>query len=214
MLSSTRPVVVYTFGDSILDCGHYNQFAITPGALLVKNDDSLFPEFAGQDLSSHGAARLEHRAIDGATVYSLGLQARGLKVDPRERAIALVTIGGNDLLRGLISDSGRGIDEFAMMLDRFLRDLPIRPVLLGNIYDPTFGDDGVKFLPVDPVLARHNHARMLDIHARLAARYGTLVDLHGHFLTGQPSWYTHTIEPSLLGASEIRRAFLLALPAF
>jgi acyl-CoA thioesterase I len=214
MLSTTRPVVVYTFGDSILDCGHYNQYGVTPGALIIKNHDSLFPEFAGQDLASHGAARLEHRATDGATVYSLASQARGLNINPLERAIALVTIGGNDLLRGLISDPGRGIDDFAIALDRFLRDLPIRPVLLGNIYDPTFGNDGINFLPVDPVLARHNHARMLDIHARLAGRYGTLVDLHGHFLTGHPSWYTQTIEPSLVGASEIRRAFLLALPAF
>jgi hypothetical protein len=37
------------------------------------------------------------------------------------------------------------------------------------------------------------------------------VDLHRHFLIGEPSWYTCTIEPSLRGASEIRRCFLDAL---
>jgi hypothetical protein len=29
---------VYTFGDSILDCGHYNAFGINPGQLLVHNE--------------------------------------------------------------------------------------------------------------------------------------------------------------------------------
>ena len=41
-----------TFGDSILDSGRYNQYGITPGQLLVTNDDRLFPEFRGRDLSS------------------------------------------------------------------------------------------------------------------------------------------------------------------
>jgi len=44
-------VAVYTFGDSMLDCGHYNAFGINPGQLLVQNDDRLFPEFRGHDLT-------------------------------------------------------------------------------------------------------------------------------------------------------------------
>lgn len=42
----------------------------------------------------------------------------------------------------------------------------------------------------------------------IASSYGQFVDLHAHFLTGDPSWFTATIEPSLRGASEVRRAFL------
>ncbi|MEH2419229.1 hypothetical protein [Nostoc sp.] len=42
----------------------------------------------------------------------------------------------------------------------------------------------------------------------IANRYGQLVDLHAHFLKGDPSWFTATIEPSLRGASQVRRAFL------
>ena len=61
-------MLVVTFGDSILDCGRYNEHGITPGSLLVRNDDALFPEFRGRDLASHGAARVEHRAVDGSTV--------------------------------------------------------------------------------------------------------------------------------------------------
>ena len=199
-------LTLYTFGDSILDCGRYNELGVTPGQLLVRNDDRLFPEFRGQDLSSQGAARLEHRARDGATVRSLPAQAQGLSVEGP--AVALVTIGGNDLLAGLVTDRGAGIDEFAGALDDFLRRLPIRPILLGNVYDPSFGDDSRNFLGVDPTIARANHRRMQQALAEAAGRYGQLVDLHGHFLTGDPTWFTQTIEPSLIGASEVRRAFL------
>lgn len=198
-------VTLYTFGDSILDCGRYNELGLTPGQLLMRNDDRLFPEFRGQDLTARGAARLVHRAQDGATVSDLPGQGRGVRVDGP--AIALVTIGGNDLLAGLIRDSGSGLQAFATRLEGFLQQLPVRPVLLGNVYDPTFGDDARNFLGVDPTLARSNHRRLNALLAAAASRYGALADLHGHFLTGDPSWFTNTIEPSLRGASEVRRVF-------
>jgi acyl-CoA thioesterase I len=199
-------LTLYTFGDSILDSGWYNDLGLHPGQLLVRNDDQLFPEFQGQDLSSYGPAQLEHRAVDGATVASLPAQARNLA--PTDKAVAILTVGGNDLLRGLIVDRGPGIDAFAAVLDVFLRDLPIRPVLLGNVYDPTFGDDALNFTGVDPALARENHRRVNAVIAELASKYGALVDLHTHFLSGDMTWCTHTIEPSLRGASEVRRCFL------
>jgi acyl-CoA thioesterase I len=204
-----RMLTVYTFGDSILDCGHYNQHGVTPGGLLVRNDDRLFPEFRDRDLSTRGPIRLEHRARDGARVGGLAAQMQGLKVEGD--AVALLTIGGNDLLGGLIVDPGPGLDAFAGTLDAFLNALPIRPVLLGNVYDPTFGDDRLNFLGVDPAIARRNQARMQAILETAAARVGTLVDLHAHFLRGDPSWFVHTIEPSLVGASEVRRCFLAAI---
>ncbi len=198
-------MLLVTFGDSILDCGGYNPYGVAPGQLLVRNDDRLFPEFRGQDLASRGPARLEHRAQDGATVQALAAQAQGLQAEGP--AVALLTVGGNDLLRGLLVDRGPGIDAFAAALDAFLRDLPVRPVLLGNVYDPTFGDDARNFTGVDPALARENHRRINAVIAELASRYGALVDLHAHFLTGDATWYTQTIEPSLRGASEVRRTF-------
>lgn len=199
-------VTVYTFGDSILDCGRYNEFGVHPGQLLVQNDDRLFPEFQGQDLSSQGSARLEHHARDGATVDGLPFQTQGLQVE--EPAIALITIGGNDLLRGLIGDTGAGMTTFANALDRFIQQLPIRPVLLGNVYDPTLGDDSRNFLGVDARIARKNLQRMNTVIQEIADHSGQLVDLHSHFLRGDLSWFTATIEPSLKGASEVRRAFL------
>ncbi|HEX5749153.1 MAG TPA: hypothetical protein VFZ09_23120 [Archangium sp.] len=34
-----------------------------------------------------------------------------------------------------------------------------------------------------------------------------LIDLHAHFLGGEASWFTSTIEPSPRGASEVRRCY-------
>jgi hypothetical protein len=132
-------------------------------------------------------------------------------VRPQGRSVALVSVGGNDLLRGLAADTGPGLRAFAAALEAFLRALPLRPVLLGTVYDPTFGDDARNFLGVPAQLARANHRRVNEAIATLAARHGRLVDLHAHFLRGDPSWFTRTIEPSLTGASEVRRAFLAAL---
>lgn len=206
---TAEPLTLYTFGDSILDCARYNEHGVHPGQLIVRNDDALFPAFAGQDLQSRGPARLEHRAVDGATVAGLPAQARAVR--PAGRSVALLTVGGNDLLRGLAGDSGAGVRAFEASLARFLRDLPIRPVLLGTVYDPTFGDDARNFLGVDARLARANHRRVNEVIGALAARHGRLVDLHAHFLSGEPTWFTRTIEPSLIGASEVRRAFWAAL---
>jgi hypothetical protein len=100
------------------------------------------------------------------------------------------------------------VEAFARALDSFLTALPIRPVYIGNVYDPSFGNDENNFLGVDPEQARANHRRVNAVLAEMGAKYGALVDLHAHFLKGDPSWYTYTIEPSLTGASEVRREFL------
>lgn len=209
--AAAETVTLYTFGDSILDCGRYNDLGLHPGQLLVRNDDAVFPQYRGRDLQSRTGAALEHRAVDGATVAGLSAQVRGLR--PKGRSVALLTVGGNDLLRGLAADTGPGQKAFEQALNRFLRSLPIRPVLLGTVYDPTFGNDANNFLGVEASVARANHRRVNAVIAAAAARHGALVDLHAHFLHGDPSWFTRTIEPSLRGASEVRAAFLPAVLA-
>jgi lysophospholipase L1-like esterase len=202
-----RMFTLHTFGDSILDCGRYNEQGVHPGQLLLRNDDRLFPEFMGRDLLSRGPARLEHRAVDGSTVQGLPAQARKL-ARPAGRAAAILTVGGNDLLQGLSADSGPGIRAFEARLELFIKSLPIRPVILGTVYDPTLGDDTRNFLGVPARVARANHRAVNEAIVRLGRRYGGVVDLHAHFLGGDASWFTRTIEPSLRGASEVRRAFL------
>jgi hypothetical protein len=208
-LNQGRPVTLVTFGDSILDCGGYNAHGIHPAALILENDDRLFPDFKGRDLKALGANRLEHRAIDGARAPNLFTQSRGLCVTGP--AIGLLTIGGNDLLGGLAIDQGPGIEAFGRTLLRFVTSLPIRPLLIGNVYDPTLGDDSRNFLGVDPSLARRNFRLVNEVIARVAQAQGHLVDLHAHFLKGDLSWFTMIIEPSLRGASEVRRCFLEAI---
>ena len=204
---------LYTFGDSILDCGGYNALGLTPGGLIVRNDDRAFPEFLGQDLSTLGPARLVERARDGADVSGLPSQARGLTT-PDGPAAAIVTIGGNDLLGGLVFDKGIGVAEFAEALAAFVETLPIRPIFLGNVYDPTGGDDRRNFLSLNPAVARAALARVNQAIAEVAGRFGArLIDIHAHFLKGDQSWFVSVIEPSLQGASEVRRAFLPGLLA-
>jgi hypothetical protein len=38
---AAEPLTVYTFGDSVLDCRHYNAHGVHPGQLVVRNDDRL-----------------------------------------------------------------------------------------------------------------------------------------------------------------------------
>ena len=141
---------LYTFGDSVLDCGVYNAKGVMPGDLLVRNRDDLFPDFRAQDLQSRHPTTLVHRAQDGATVDQLAAQLQGL---PRGDGAALVSVGGNDLLRGLLTDRGRGFEAFERKLTAFLEALPVHPVLIGNVYDPTVGNDQANFtsLPVKAV---------------------------------------------------------------
>ena len=164
------------------------------------------PEFKGRDLTSYGPARLAQRAVDGATVLDLPDQAVGLTI--ARPAVALMTVGGNDLLGEIMFGHDPKVAEFAVALDAFLDSLPLRPVLIGNVYDPTFGQDEPRILGVDPAVARGFHHQVNEAIAAAADRYGVLVDLHAHFLGGDPSWFTQTIEPSLRGASEVRRCFL------
>ncbi len=101
---------------------------------------------------------------------------------------------------------------FVRKLTAFLDALPIRPVAVGTVYDPTFGDDdaaGGAFR--DPRKARANFDRVNAALADLAPQSGVLADIHAHFLAGRPDWFVNVIEPSLRGASEVRRCFLDAI---
>ena len=50
---------------------------------------------------------------------------------------------------------------------------------------------------------------MNEILKKYAEQYGILVDVHSHFLKeGKEDWYVHVIEPSIIGASEVRRLYL------
>ncbi len=202
---------VYTFGDSILDCARYNDHGATPATLLARNDDRLFPEFRGRDLSTTfgQTVAVVERAVDGSTVVDVPRQLATAPVP--DGAVTLLTIGGNDLLHGLVYGDIREFAKFQRFVRRILGALEHTRLFVGNVYDPSFGDDARNFLDIDPTVARRSHRRVNEMLSAETARMGgTLVDLHAHFLMGDASWFTSVIEPSLVGASEVRRAVLAA----
>ena len=200
---------IYTFGDSILDCGVYNHVGVNPGGLLVRNNDGLFPEFRGRDLASRGSARLEHHAVDGSTVEDLKDQPRGLEVEGP--ALALLTIGGNDLLQGLAHERGPDLRAFARLLEEWFQALPDPPVLRWE-YLRSPRSATTRTTSSAPVSTWRwsgpATGASMPCSPKRPGAGGSLVDLHGHFLTGDPSWLVRDIEPSLIGASEVRRCFL------
>ncbi len=205
-------LTVYTFGDSTLDCSHYNDKGVDPGRLIVNNHDQLFPEFRGRDLFSKDEETVtDLRAYDGSVVGGLIEQIEDLEVEGP--AIALLTIGGNDLRQSLADGGDFGAEEFAQSLKRFLDQLPVRPVLIATVYDPSFGDDSLQFFGPDQARGRDILRQINALLSHFGQAYGASVDLHGHFLQGQPDWLTDAFEPSLIGTSEIRRCFLDAIEA-
>jgi len=202
---------LHTFGDSVLHCARYNEHGVHPAGLLARNDDALFLDFRGRDLTTVLGAPVSviPRATDGATVADLRRQLAGHV--PADGALVMLTIGGNDLLQGLVAGTAALLRGFERELRRVLGELAHTTLLIGTVYDPSFGDDSRNFLPIDPAIARRAHAAVNHILSAETERAGgRLVDLHAHFLTGDPTWFTQTIEPSLIGASEVRRAFLAA----
>ncbi len=124
----------------------------------------------------------------------------------------MLTIGGNDLLQGMLFASQREWDAWFVEYERVLERCPVRPLFVGNVYDPTFGDATAEahFLAIGSAAQLRQRLRAFNQQLALsAARAGAIViDLHQRFLRGDPSWVTEVIEPSSAGASEIRRAFL------
>src|SRR5439155_13799186 len=211
---ASRPLaILFAFGDSVFDCGHYNKHGVTPQALLARNDDRLFPEFRGRDLwtvRGNEAVTVVQSAVDGATSADLERQI-SIRSVPRW-AIVMLSIGGNDLIQALPSLSDAELGAFPRLVRDALERLAHAKLFVANVYDPSFRDDSNNFLGVDPATARLAHGRVNEILALETTRVGAcLVDLHAHFLSGRPSWFTRQIEPSLTGASEIRRVFLDAI---
>jgi hypothetical protein len=201
-------------------------------SLFHRNDDLLWPEFAGRDLSHrHPGMERVDLCVDGATIgHTLDFQLPTLPAaaGPAARVVTL-TAGGNDLLGALMDGLANlegaaraAIARYDDLVARVLDTFPSAIVILTTVYDPT---DGTGFLPgvseqlgplpLDPLALfndgvraaadRHDRARLADAHARFL----------GHGLSAPTGnrwyWEPSPIEPGARGASEIRRAWLDAL---
>ncbi|HEV7501777.1 MAG TPA: SGNH/GDSL hydrolase family protein [Vicinamibacteria bacterium] len=198
-------------------------------SLLARNDDHVWPEFAGRDLVTRFPGIECHlRAADGATTEDvLASQIDALDgVDAKEEALVTLTAGGNDLLSLLGAAEGTGdagvarlLRNLAAIVDAVRDRLPRALILMANVYDPTDGTgdlDGHRLRPPERRWLRDGSAGVGRLCAERGAR---LVDVHGHFAGHGRSapaaerwyWAESIIEPGAVGASEIRRLWLSAL---
>jgi lysophospholipase L1-like esterase len=212
-------------------------------ALLYRNDDARWPEFAGRDLVSANPAILfrnehaldhpvtrdsDHHATDGAT--TVGVLAYQLhRVPPSDaRTLVTVTAGRSDILQMLGAPRPpatlvEGMTTRMARLVTTVRDrLPNALLLLTTAPDPSDGtgllDDETPFEREAAWLAAFNLAvRALaaeHAHVRLA---DAAAHFAGHGLTAPPAerwfWSGRMVELDARGASELRRVWLDALDA-
>jgi lysophospholipase L1-like esterase len=118
-------------------------------SLLARNDDDVWPEFAGRDLVTRfPGIDCRFLAVDGATtedVLESQLGALGA-IDPSGDAVVTLTAGGNDLLALLGATDGAGqagVVRILRNLDAILEAVRGRlrraVLLVANVYDPTDG---------------------------------------------------------------------------
>jgi lysophospholipase L1-like esterase len=199
-------------------------------ALLHRNDDSRWPEFAGRDLATRypGLAYTDLTG-DGAMIDDvLTEELARLGHDSNDAGIVVtLTAGGNDLLDAVFAR--RPLDKAVPAIERRYGDLvatlreelPGATIVLTTVYDPT---DGTGLLPRLEALGRLplEFLDRFNAHVReTAARTlnALVADVHRHFLghgltaPEQERWYWsgNPIEPSARGASEIRRVWWAAL---
>ncbi|HEY9685091.1 MAG TPA: SGNH/GDSL hydrolase family protein [Oculatellaceae cyanobacterium] len=220
-------------GDSMsIDCYPYYELSIThpdvterigAASLLFKNQDEIWPEFKGKDLSSiHPDIRFCNLAEDGATTFDF-LDAGYLdlvKDTVATPSIVTVTLGGNDLLRILIAKldsiaeaSAEVVTRYNKVMDMLTEGLPRAICVLSTIYDPT---DGTGDLPgFGSIKDQLRWLSFVNEGIRDCAKRHSalLVDTHNHFLghglSAPPSerwyWAPNIIEPGARGANELRR---------
>ena len=199
-------------------------------ALLYRNDDVRWPDFAGRDLAHRSPGVVfTDLTEDGALIEDVSSgQLDRLGHDLHDPGILVtLTAGGNDLLDALFA--GRPLERVVPGIERdytelvnLLRgEMPRATLVLTTVYDPT---DGTRVLPRLQELGRLplEYLARFNGHVReTAARTpGALLgDVHRHFLghgitaAGLECWYwsPSPIEPSARGASEIRRVWWEAL---
>ncbi|MFL5575993.1 MAG: SGNH/GDSL hydrolase family protein [Gemmatimonadaceae bacterium] len=204
-------------------------------SLLVGNDDERWPEFAGRDLRSRfPGIGVTNLAADGATVGEVFADQIPELVERDDAVLVTLTVGGNDLLSAFaVRQGARGRDlmprivrdithAYELLVADVVRTLPNATLVLTTVYDPSDGTGLVPGLFEDAGALPLEHLAVLNDHIRRTAADtpgARLADVHGHFLGHGVSapeaeryyWRRSLIEPSALGASEIRRAWLEAI---
>lgn len=193
-------------------------------SLLFRNQDHLYPEFRGKDLSAlNPEIEFLNLAQDGATSRDvLQEQIPQIGKGSRDAVVITMTAGGNDIL-SLQSDAEEVMFRIRAILDRLKQILPQSLVILGTIYDPTDGVGdlfGEEIMEKEVRIAQEINHSLRNLAQPPAIR---IAEIHKHFLghgihckdpsnpyfhPEDPSlWYVLTIEPNSRGAHEIRTLF-------
>jgi lysophospholipase L1-like esterase len=201
-------------------------------SLLVSNDDERWPEFAGRDLRScFPGIGVTNVSADGATVGEVFVSQLPELAERDDAVLVTLTVGGNDLLSAVANrPAPRGPDlmprivrdiaqAYDYLVASIVRALPNATLVLTTVYDPSDGTGLVPGLFEDAGKLPLEHLDTFNDHIRrtAAATPGArLADVHRRFLGHGVSapeaeryyWRRSLVEPSALGASEIRRAWL------
>lgn len=211
-----------------------NVAPVGAASLLFRNDDELWPEDAGLDLSSRFPGIVPNiLAEDGATIGDVfGEQLPRMEED-YEPTLVTLTIGGNDLFsafankprRELLDRIARDVGEaYEFLVDAVRRALPNGALVLTTIYDPSDRSGKIRGvledaapLPLEALDTVNARIRKLaegtprvavaDVYARFLG--------HGMSAEEKNQWYWKRafMEPNARGASEIRHAWLEGLDA-
>ena len=205
-----------------------------PASLLFRNDDESHPDESGNDLSSmFPGITFRRLASDGATIGDVFGEQLPAIPESEEPALVTLTLGIGDLLSILAAEPSskvfrRAVEDtgaaYAHLVTEIAQRLPRALLLLSTIYDPS---DRTGRLPgvVEtraPLPLQHLDAlnrRIREIAG--ACRIARIAEVYGHFLGHGVSapeeerwyWRRSLVEPSALGASEVRRVWLEALEA-
>jgi acyl-CoA thioesterase I len=154
--------------------GRTNQVAAAPiadGKLVLAFGDSLYAGYQlgateglapalERALAAQGIAATVHNAGVSGDTTAAGLARLAFTLDglPKKPDLALVGLGGNDMLRGLSPDQTRSnLDAILSELQK--RGIPV--VLTGMLATRNMGPDYVKaFDPIYPVLAKKHGATL------------------------------------------------------
>lgn len=143
-----REVRVLAFGDSLLT-----------GYGL--KDGEGYPARLEAALRARGInARLIDAAVSGDTTQA-GLQRLAFALDAQSSApdLAVISLGGNDMLRGLPPEQTRANLD-ALLAEFSKRGIPV--VLLGMLAAPNLGQDYAgKFNPIYPTMAKKHGAALV-----------------------------------------------------
>lgn len=206
--------------------------AIAPlgaASLFHRNDAERWPDDVANDLVTfYPGIEFVNLAMDSASIGDVFGEQLSQVEDTDQPVLLTLTIGTNDLLSATANKPKRPLLEritsdiaeaYDFLVDALRTRFPNGMLVVNTIYDPSDGTGALRgrgdnrdALPADVLDRMNDHIRALAVGTPRVL----LADLHAHFLGHGASaaekdrwyWRRSPLEPSAVGASEIRRVWL------